>query len=226
MKTSTCVLLVSACTVIGHAAFAERVLTSKSVQKSEYFSGEPGAARVAYRSLADWLQYREDRGLTEDTTIRRRAFIVDDERIVGPLYEITNRLLANWPGTVPEIAIFVKRGSPFAYGGEVTASNEILIEIGTLDQAESDDELAGVLAHELSHVLLGHNVTDRYIANVQSFAGQFAELSSWAKGVEATSINITDKSIDVAKADLLNKLVPTSYVPFRNLMFLSICSSY
>ncbi len=38
--------------------------------------------------------------------------------------------------------------------------------------------------------------------------------------------SLTDKSIQVSKADLNNKQVPTSYVPFRNANILSACVSW
>jgi 7-cyano-7-deazaguanine synthase len=38
--------------------------------------------------------------------------------------------------------------------------------------------------------------------------------------------SLTDKNIDVTKADLENKNIPTSYVPFRNANILSACVSW
>jgi 7-cyano-7-deazaguanine synthase len=38
--------------------------------------------------------------------------------------------------------------------------------------------------------------------------------------------SLTDKNIEVAKADLRNKEIPTSYVPFRNANILSACVSW
>jgi 7-cyano-7-deazaguanine synthase len=38
--------------------------------------------------------------------------------------------------------------------------------------------------------------------------------------------SLTDRSIEVSKADLLNKGIPTSYVPFRNAHILSACVSW
>ncbi len=40
------------------------------------------------------------------------------------------------------------------------------------------------------------------------------------------SSSLTDRSIEISKADLDNKSVPTSYVPFRNANILSACTSY
>lgn len=38
--------------------------------------------------------------------------------------------------------------------------------------------------------------------------------------------SLTDKKIDVTKADLMNKEIPSSYVPFRNANILSACVSW
>ncbi|MCW8816373.1 MAG: 7-cyano-7-deazaguanine synthase [Ignavibacteriaceae bacterium] len=38
--------------------------------------------------------------------------------------------------------------------------------------------------------------------------------------------SLTDKDIEVTKADLSNKEIPTSYVPFRNANILSACVSW
>jgi 7-cyano-7-deazaguanine synthase len=40
------------------------------------------------------------------------------------------------------------------------------------------------------------------------------------------SSSLTDKNIEVSKADLKNKEIPTSYVPFRNANILSACVSW
>lgn len=40
------------------------------------------------------------------------------------------------------------------------------------------------------------------------------------------SSSLTDKNIEISRADLDNKSVPTSYVPFRNANILSACTSY
>ena len=38
--------------------------------------------------------------------------------------------------------------------------------------------------------------------------------------------SLTDKNIEVSKANLSNKKIPTSYVPFRNANILSACVSW
>lgn len=44
-------------------------------------------------------------------------------------------------------------------GAEVTSNGDLFVSTGLLEEAESVDELAGVLAHELAHLYLGHAIT-------------------------------------------------------------------
>jgi len=58
-----------------------------------------------------------------------------------------------------------------------------------------------------------YNVTDRMVVDLRhlSIIG---------------GSSLTDKKIDVSKADLSSKEIPTSYVPFRNANILSVCVSW
>lgn len=145
-------------------AYAVTSLENKAVAKSAYYTGQSGAAKINYISLDNWLSHRAKDDLPKD--IYNQGFIVDNPVVVKPLYTIANRLLANWPGNAPKMAIFVRVDTKSSvYGAEALIANEILIHYGTLINVKSDDELAAVLAHELAHILLGHNAKANY-ANV------------------------------------------------------------
>lgn len=58
-----------------------------------------------------------------------------------------------------------------------------------------------------------YKVADRMIVNINYLA-------------EIGGSSLTDKSIEITKADLNNKDIPTSYVPFRNANILSIAVSW
>lgn len=162
MKLFQClVVMLSLLLAINHA-YAQTVLESKAVTKSDYFTGKSGKAKVHYISLSDWLSFRSQDDLPKD--IYNRGFLIDDPKVVGSLYEVTNRLLKNWPGTVPKIGIFVRVDTMAStYGAEALIANEILIYYGTLINIESDDELAAIIAHELAHILLGDNAKANYV---------------------------------------------------------------
>ncbi|MBA4405811.1 7-cyano-7-deazaguanine synthase QueC [bacterium] len=64
-----------------------------------------------------------------------------------------------------------------------------------------------------------HDVADFYNAEKRMIIdfGHFTKIGG---------SSLTDKTIEVAKADLDNKEIPSSYVPFRNANILSACVSY
>ena len=162
MKSIQClVVLLSFLFPINNTS-AQLLLESKSVTDSDYFTGKAGNAKVNYISLNDWLSFRSQDDLPKD--IYNRGFLIDDPKVVGSLYALTNRLLKNWPGSVPKIGIFVRVDTMAStYGAEALIANEILIYYGTLINVDSDDELAAIVAHELAHILLGHNAKANYL---------------------------------------------------------------
>ncbi len=68
--------------------------------------------------------------------------------------QVLARLLAQWPHERP--AIKVRFSASESFGAQATKENIIYLNIGTLQAIESEDELAAMLAHEASHLLLGH----------------------------------------------------------------------
>lgn len=66
-------------------------------------------------------------------------------------------LLASPQPDYPARAYLLASQSPIA---QVTPNGAIFLSIGLLETLESEDELAFVLAHELSHALLGHHDSD------------------------------------------------------------------
>lgn len=75
---------------------------------------------------------------------------------------ILARLVRHWPHDRPSVEVLVTT-SP-AYTAEVVPPGTILLSQGLFVNAASEDELAFILAHELSHVLLNHLDSDRYHA--------------------------------------------------------------
>lgn len=145
-----------------NSAMAQLFLDGRNVTKSQYYTGQTGQANLSYISLNNWLKIRAQDEQVKD--IYNRGFIIDDPHVVKPLYDIANRLLKNWPGTAPKFPIFVRADtSASIYGAEALITNEMLIFYGSLMHVESDDELAALVAHELSHILLGHNAKAKYV---------------------------------------------------------------
>ena len=163
---------------------AQTLLQSKKVTQSAYFTGKTGKAEVNYSSLSDWLSFRSQDDLPKD--IYNRGFLIDDPKVVAPLYEVTNRLLENWPGTVPKIGIFIRVDTMAStYGAEALIANEILIYYGTLMNVESDDELAGIIAHELAHILLGDNAKANYVNIAKQLLTDYEDVKNIRNTVKA-----------------------------------------
>lgn len=69
---------------------------------------------------------------------------------------IAKKLVASWPGPIPHYSIRVIYGNNL--DAHATMNNVIFLSSGWLKGSKSEDEVAAVLAHELSHILLGHPV--------------------------------------------------------------------
>ena len=137
---------------------ADLYLQHKDVTRSSYFTGATGSANATALTTKEWLQVNS--GQTAELAIRDYGFVIEDPELNELIYGIANRLLAQWPGTVPAFAIFVVGDrSPLAYGAGMAHSKEIFVNYGVFLHAGSEDELAAVIGHELSHLLLEHGKT-------------------------------------------------------------------
>jgi predicted Zn-dependent protease len=67
---------------------------------------------------------------------------------------ILQRLLAAWGGQRPPMRLWITADPGLA--AESTGNGDLFIARGWFEQVESEDEIAAVMAHEISHVLLNH----------------------------------------------------------------------
>lgn len=176
------------CRAIGELSFMHRLKTSlallaalassthtlagnyfshKDVTSSPHYTGSSGAAQVQPVSSSEWLQ--QHAGNTAALGIGHQGFLIENAALNTVIYGITNRLLKEWPGTAPTLVIFIQGDrSPLSYGAATTHASEIFINYGVLLHAESEDELAAVIAHELGHVLLDHVKTLDYMKQMRN----------------------------------------------------------
>jgi len=68
--------------------------------------------------------------------------------------KILNRLLASWGGEHPRMRLWITADPGLE--AESNSAGDLFLARGWFDNVESEDEIAAVLAHEVSHVLLGH----------------------------------------------------------------------
>ncbi len=108
---------------------------------------------------------------SEQAYLSRSYLFVESSAIEAYLRSIVQRLLAGQPAgdgagegsdrifakargaRVPDVFVY----SSDAFAASTDASDNLLISTGTLRDIDSEDELAALLAHEISHILLKHN---------------------------------------------------------------------
>ncbi|GEM_PF-3208932 len=89
------------------------------------------------------------------TYLEKDVYLVESDGIEAYHRKILDRLLTGWEGPRPEVSfIFESDENMNAY---VDVYNQIHVSTGLLRSVENEDQLASVLAHEISHVLLKHN---------------------------------------------------------------------
>lgn len=96
------------------------------------------------------------RGNYVSAFLRSELLVLDMPRLEKRIGEVIHDLAraANQPGQEARIFILAAGNSP-----QIEANGDLFIPIGILDNVQSIDELAGILAHELAHIYLHHGST-------------------------------------------------------------------
>ena len=71
------------------------------------------------------------------------------------LQGIVTKLGKGWPGDLP--ALQVKVIDSYGFGPSADPFGNLFVPLGMLDNVQSEDEIAAMLGHEMSHVLLHHH---------------------------------------------------------------------
>lgn len=115
------------------------------------------------------------------TYLENDIYIIENPSIRRYHKKILARLLQNWSGKKPEVSfVFESDENPDAY---VDVYNQIHVSTGLLRSVDNEDQLAAVLAHELSHVLLKHNQSKSATHSVSWSLEMAGALSITAAGV-------------------------------------------
>jgi Zn-dependent protease with chaperone function len=131
---------------------------------------------IAWKIPIQWEQSFGDQAFEQ---IRREGKIVTDSGWDAPLEKITARLLPVVSGTGYSFQFHILRDTnvnAFALPG-----GHIVILTGLLEAADSPEEVAGVLAHEMAHVTRRHSLRNviqsaGLVILVQSFLGDASGL--------------------------------------------------
>ncbi|WP_166256533.1 M48 family metalloprotease [Marinobacter salicampi] len=107
--------------------------------------------------------------------------------VTGELQSIADELSNSWMGKPCNCQVRV--GPQFGFGGFTYPNGTIVIQAGTLEHLDTQDELAALLAHELAHLWLDHhdkNELQSAAKGVADFAQAVAMLGNDAKARETT----------------------------------------
>lgn len=123
--------------------------------------------------------------------------LVQDPALVAYSRRILDRLLASWPYQRPDVQILVVPSPSFR--SDTTPEGAIIISTGLLHYFvtrpanDNDDRFAFVLAHELSHVLMGQTTSRASVVTAASqLRGVVYMGASFALGAKAAEVaNIT-----------------------------------
>ena len=153
------VLFFSGCTTLDGAGRAVGNLTGTKLHNN--FDG----TYISQNSLQEY-KTREDRlsgdgalisysGLNIPEAQVRKAHIVDAPEMTAYMQNILNILQQHWDGKPVKARVQIINSQSFAPYAD--SFGTISVPLGTLENVESEDEIALVLAHELSHILLRHH---------------------------------------------------------------------
>lgn len=127
------------------------------------------AAAISYEG-------ERDLGRSFDLALRQRATLVDDPEVVGHVNRIGQRIAGTLDDSHFDYQFAVIRDArvnAFAVPGGF-----IYVNSGLLAQLDNDDELAGVLAHEIGHVHAHHAVRQQQATQALNYAALLGTLLS------------------------------------------------
>lgn len=85
----------------------------------------------------------------------RQQNLVRIPQLEAYLQGIVTRLAKSWPGQAPTLQVRIV--DSYAFGPSADPYGNIFVPLGMLENVESEDEIAAMLGHEMSHVLLRHH---------------------------------------------------------------------
>lgn len=93
-------------------------------------------------------------GMASAAEIERQSVVLEDERLTSYVQRLGDKLAASAPGyrfSYKFVIVDSPETNAFALPG-----GYVFVNSGAIDAARNEGELAGVLAHEISHVVLRH----------------------------------------------------------------------
>jgi Zn-dependent protease with chaperone function len=121
-------------------------------------NGYPSKGRAidTFKPAADYSDVLKGRPLALGIMRTRGQGFVPSRELHDYVHGVMMRLLAGMqlpPSFQPDIRVLA---TP-EFGGECTPDETMIVTVGLLEQLETEDELAFVMGHELSHAILRHS---------------------------------------------------------------------
>jgi predicted Zn-dependent protease len=134
------------------------------------------AALIAGRAAAVSYQGERDLGRRFDLTVRQRVPMVEDPEVTGYVNEVGRKIVAKLDDSYFDYQFAVVRDprvNAFAVPGGF-----VYVNSGLLAMVKNEDELAGVLGHEIAHVHAHHVVRQQEKTQALNYAALLGTLLS------------------------------------------------
>lgn len=171
-KTYSCCILILAFILSGCATkpIADSSFSDKAIlleQINTKVRGDTSWFNSANQAKQEFSQkYKGEIDPVTAFYLEHDSYIYEDEKLSAYLSKIISRLLQGWEGLKPELSVVIVTDEFFnAYVDEL---NQVHVTTGLLRNIENEDQLASILAHEISHVLLRHNPEKSSVNTVNS----------------------------------------------------------
>ncbi len=156
------------------ALFAIGALTacSSTPYQSKEWASDPELRQEQINKLtAKAEQHRADnRDPMEDAVLLRGDSVspLEAASVTAELQAIAEELSSDWLGEPCHCR--VRLGPRYSFGGFTYPHGTIVIQAGTLEYLDTRDEVAALLAHELSHLWLAHHEKDQLETTAKGLA--------------------------------------------------------
>lgn len=168
--------------------FAILVVGCQTTNQNASFLDQKNVAKGKDFPSISWLGKDSDLDRYKGTVkpaiavyLEKDAYFLKDLETIKQIQSIITRLKNNWQGEAPQDIEVIIESDPY-FNARTDQYNQLFLTTKLLEKIKNDDELAAVLAHELSHILLKHN-QDKSV--YQSLPWTFEKAGALASVIEA-----------------------------------------
>jgi predicted Zn-dependent protease len=117
----------------------------------------------------------------------RQENIADIPMLQTYLQSIVVKLSKGWPGELPTLKVQIT--DSYSFGPSADPYGNVLVPLGMLENVESEDEIAAMLGHEMSHVLLHHHDRTAAFQQQKKMMTSLASMVIFGKTVADTDVD-------------------------------------